>query len=81
MPSPTRTVPQDQPGQWQALVGRTAPAFQAIKAAVPPGPWKPFKEQTCWLLLLLAAKAPANRCVVCSVPTAQLATKSEGKLD
>jgi hypothetical protein len=56
------TVPQDQPGQWQALVGATAPAFQAIQAAVPPGPWKPFKEQACWLLLLLAAKAPANRC-------------------
>lgn len=60
-------VPQDQPGQWQQLVGRAAPAFQTIRAAVPPGPWKPFREQVSWMLLLLASKAPANRALISRV--------------
>jgi hypothetical protein len=57
----------DQPGQWSALVGRSAPAFQRLRSAVPPGPWKPFREQVSWLLLLLASKTAANRALVSRV--------------
>jgi hypothetical protein len=57
----------DQPGQWSALVGRSAPAFQRLRSAIPPGPWKPFREQVSWLLLLLASKTAANRALVSRV--------------
>jgi hypothetical protein len=57
-------VPQEQSNQWQALVGRSAPAFQSIRAAVAAGPWRPFKQQVCWLLLLLAAKSSSNRALL-----------------
>lgn len=52
---------------WQALVARTAPAFQPITAAVAEGPWKPFKLQIAWMLLLLAAKNPDSRAIISKV--------------
>ena len=53
---------QEDPSQfWRQLVGRAAPAFQTVSAAVLPGAWRPFKLQASWLLLLLACKNPSNR--------------------
>lgn len=60
-------VEQEQSGLWQSLVARTAPAVQSIRAAVPEGPWKPFKLQVGWMLLLLAAKSASNRAIISRV--------------
>jgi hypothetical protein len=66
-------VQQDHGGLWQGLVARTAPAFQPIRAAVPEGPWKAFQLQVGWMLLLLAAKAAANRAIISKVQRTTLA--------
>jgi hypothetical protein len=46
------------------LVARAAPALQPVTATLPDSPWKPFRAQVAWLLLLLATKSPDTRALL-----------------
>jgi hypothetical protein len=66
-------VHQDPVEAWRELVGRASPAFQRASARVADGPWRPFRLQLAWMLMLLAARAPANRMLIAKVERASIA--------
>ncbi|GAX82187.1 hypothetical protein CEUSTIGMA_g9615.t1 [Chlamydomonas eustigma] len=47
--------------RWQRLVGRSAPAFQAVSSTLSEGPWKAVKLQVSWILFLLSVRSQSNR--------------------